>query len=58
MDSFEEAALALKAVKSVNLPAVVNLTSFIDGKTRDGLSIDDAFIKLKSLRADVVGINC
>ena len=50
--------MALKAVKSVALPAVVNLTSFINGKTRDGLNVDDAFIKLKSLGADVVGINC
>jgi S-methylmethionine-dependent homocysteine/selenocysteine methylase len=43
ISSYEEASLALQAIKETGLPAVVNLTCFIDGKTRDGVSIEDTF---------------
>jgi len=48
----------LKAVKAHGLCAVVNLTTLLEDKTRDGLTFEEAFGKLKSEGADVVGVNC
>ena len=47
ISSYEEASLALQAIKETGLPAVVNLTCLIDGKTRDGVSMEDTFTQLK-----------
>jgi len=55
---FGEAALALKAIKSVGLPAVVNLAIDVDGLLRDGYTPEDACRRLADLGADVVGLNC
>lgn len=58
ISSYEEASLALQAIKETGLPAVVNLTGFVDGKTRDGVSFEETFKRLKAEGADVVGLNC
>lgn len=58
ISSYEEASLALQAIKETGLPAVVNLTGFVDGKTRDGVSFEETYKRLKAEGADVVGLNC
>ena len=58
INSVGEALLALKAIKDQGLPAIINLAITAEGVTRDGYSIEDAFIKLKQEGADVVGANC
>jgi betaine-homocysteine S-methyltransferase len=55
---FGEAALALKAIQSVGLPAVVNLAIDVDGRLRDGYTPEDVCRRLADLGADVVGLNC
>jgi betaine-homocysteine S-methyltransferase len=55
---FGEACLALNAIKSVGLPAIVNLAIDINGLLRDGYTPADACQRLADLGADVVGLNC
>ena len=55
---FGEACLALEAIKSVGLPAVVNLAIDVDGLLRDGYTPEDACQRLADLGAEVVGLNC
>jgi betaine-homocysteine S-methyltransferase len=55
---FGEACLALKAIKSVGLTAVINLAIDVDGLLRDGYKPEDACKRLVDLGADVVGLNC
>lgn len=55
---FGEACLAVKAIKNVGLPAVVNLAINADGLLRDGYTPEDACRRLADLGADVVGLNC
>lgn len=58
IDSVAEASLALKAIKAVGLPAVVNFVFDPEDKTRDGYTIEEAVKLLKERGADVVGTNC
>lgn len=58
IDSYQEASLALKAIKSQGLPALVNMTLFVNNKTRDGVEFEECFKRLKAEGADAVGINC
>jgi betaine-homocysteine S-methyltransferase len=55
---FGEACLALNAIKSVGLPAIVNMAIDVDGLLRDGYTPEDACQRLADLGADVVGLNC
>ena len=57
ISSVAESLLALKAIKEVGLPAVVNM-SFIHEKTTDGFSLEEAATILKENGADVFGLNC
>lgn len=52
-----EALIALEAIKSRNLPAVINLTSHKD-TTYDGYTWAEACRQLEKAGADVVGLNC
>ncbi len=54
----EEARIALEEIKSANLPAIVNMAIFADGKLRDGFSPVEAAEVLIRDGADVVGTNC
>lgn len=53
----EEARIALKVIKSFNLPAVINFAPFTE-KTIEGHSFEDACKQLEEEGADVVGLNC
>jgi betaine-homocysteine S-methyltransferase len=53
----EEARLALKVIKSFNLPAVVTLVIH-RSTTRDDWELEDAVKELEHEGADVVGLNC
>jgi hypothetical protein len=53
-----EACLAVKAIKNVGLPAVVNLAIDADGLLRDGYTPEESCRRLADLGADVVGLNC
>ena len=53
-----EALLALEAIKSAGLTAVTTLTFHQAEETRDGLSPEDACVRLAEAGADVVGLNC
>jgi methionine synthase / methylenetetrahydrofolate reductase(NADPH) len=52
-----EFALAL-ARTLTNLPLMASLSMSDDGHTADGLRITEAFARLRSAGADVVGLNC
>ena len=54
----EEALLALEAIKSAGLPAVVTMAMHKNGRTRDGLTAAEACKRLQDAGADVVGCNC
>ncbi len=53
-----EARIALEAVKSTGLPAMITLGFKYNDKTLDGVVLEDAFKELKDLGAEIVGINC
>lgn len=54
----EEALLALAAIKSTGLPAVVTMAMHKNGRTREGLSAAEVCRRLEDAGADVVGCNC
>jgi len=54
----EEAKIALKTIKDVDLIAVSNLSIKKGDKTRDGYTPEDACKILEDNGADVVGLNC
>jgi betaine-homocysteine S-methyltransferase len=54
----EEASIALEEIKRSKLPAVVTLAAHQIGRTRDGLSYEEACKRLEDGGADVVGLNC
>ena len=58
IDTVAEASLALKAIREVGLPSVVNICFNPECKTRDGYSVEEAVKLLKERGADVVGSNC
>lgn len=58
LDWYEEAALALDAIKATGLPAVVTLAPQREPETFDGVDIAEACLRLASAGADVVGLNC
>lgn len=53
-----EAILALEAIRSAGLPAVVTLALHRNGVTREGLSPEEACRRFEQAGADVVGVNC
>jgi len=54
----EEALIALEAIKSTGLPAVVTLAAHSRPEMLDGPSPADACKRLEDAGADVVGLNC
>lgn len=53
-----EARLALAAIKSARLPAVVTMAIHRSPNTRDGMTPEDCCRMLADAGADVVGLNC
>ncbi len=53
-----EAEIALDAIKSSGLPAMITLGFKKDDKTLDGIGLEEAFRILEDKGADIVGINC
>ena len=53
-----EAEIALEAVKSAGLPAMITLGFKKDDKTLEGIPLETAFKALADKGADIVGINC
>jgi len=53
-----EAEIALEAIKSSRLPAMITLGFKKDDKTLDGVDMEEAFKKLEDKGAEIVGINC
>ena len=53
-----EAEIALEAIKSTGLPAMITLGFKKDDQTLDGILLEDAFKILADNGADIVGINC
>src|SRR5205809_5307303 len=53
-----EALLALEAIRSAGLPAVVTFAAHRDGTMRDGGSPEDACRQAEQAGASVVGLNC
>jgi betaine-homocysteine S-methyltransferase len=53
-----EAVMAVEAIRSAGLPAVVTMSIHRDAKTMDGLSPAEACRRLEAAGADVVGLNC
>jgi betaine-homocysteine S-methyltransferase len=53
-----EAEIALKAIKSTGLPAMITLGFKKDDNTLDGVSLEESFKILADNGADIVGINC
>ena len=53
-----EAEIALEAIKSSGLPAMITLGFKKDDKTLEGLNLEESFKKLEDNGADIVGINC
>jgi betaine-homocysteine S-methyltransferase len=54
----EEALIALEAIRSADLPAVVTLAIHRAPETRDGWTPEEACQRLAAAGADVVGLNC
>jgi len=57
-DAVGEALVALEEIKKVGLVAVITMTFHQEDITRDGKSLEEAYLLLKQHGADVVGINC
>ena len=55
---YEEAELALDVIKSFDLPAVVTFGLMANGELLDGVTVDEACVRLEDRGADVVGMNC
>jgi betaine-homocysteine S-methyltransferase len=53
-----EARMALEAIKTAGLPAVVTMCVHQEPVTREGLTPQDACALLEQAGADVVGLNC
>lgn len=53
-----EAEIALEAIKSSGLPAMITIGFKKDDKTLEGISLEDSFKTLEDKGADIVGINC
>jgi betaine-homocysteine S-methyltransferase len=53
-----EARMALEAIKTAGLPAVVTMCVHQEPMTREGLTPQDACALLEQAGADVVGLNC
>lgn len=53
-----EAEIALEAIKSSGLPAMITLGFKKGDKTLDGVNLEESFKKLEDNGADIVGINC
>lgn len=53
-----EAEIALEAIRSSGLPAMITLGFKRDDKTLDGVRLEEAFKTLEDKGADIVGINC
>lgn len=55
----EEMVLALDAIRQVSdVPIIANLSPVAIGVTRDGVPIEEAFLRMREHGADVVGLNC
>jgi betaine-homocysteine S-methyltransferase len=55
---FGEAKMALDAIKTCGMPAVITMAPMPTMKTRDGMTYAEACRKLEECGADVVGLNC
>src|SRR2546421_7531477 len=55
---WEEASIALEAIKATGLPAVITLAMHQEPVTRDGLAPEEACRRLEDAGAAVVGLNC
>jgi betaine-homocysteine S-methyltransferase len=53
-----EAKIALEAIRSANLPAMITLGFKSGDRTLDGVVLEEAFKALEDSGADIVGINC
>jgi betaine-homocysteine S-methyltransferase len=53
-----EAEIALDAIKSCGLPAMITLGFKKDDETLDGIGLEEAFKTLADKGADIVGVNC
>lgn len=53
-----EAEIALEAIKSSGLPAMITLGFKRDDKTLEGIELEKSFKTLEDKGADIVGINC
>lgn len=53
-----EAQIALEAVQSAGLPAMITLGFKKDDKTLEGTNLEESFKTLEDKGADIVGINC
>ena len=53
-----EAKIALEAIQSSGLPAMITLGFKKDDRTLDGISLEESFKTLEDNGADIVGINC
>lgn len=53
-----EAEIALEAIKSSGLPAMITLGFKRDDKTLEGIELEKSFKILEDKGADIVGINC
>lgn len=54
----DEALLALDAIRSAELPAVITLNLHEQPRTREGTTLPDAMRRLADAGAEVVGLNC
>src|SRR5262245_61408360 len=54
----EEASIALSEIKRAGATAAITLAAHQVGRTREGLSYEDACRRLEDEGADVVGLNC
>jgi betaine-homocysteine S-methyltransferase len=53
-----EAEIALAAIQSSGVPAMITLGFKKDDKTLEGILLEDAFKRLEDKGADIVGLNC
>ena len=55
----EELLLAIDVIRPLtNIPLITQLATLEVGRTRDGYSLTDAFARLETAGADVIGLNC
>jgi len=53
-----EAEIALEAIKEAGRPAMITMGFKYHDRTKDGVSLEDAFRRLEQSGADIVGLNC